>query len=204
MIIKHKSREGMSFPRGRIKILEALSLLLEKKDFQTITWAEIANTAGVNEALIYKYFGNKRNLLHQLLGEMLSDFVDDLKVELNGSIEGAMNKLRKFIWSHINIYNRQRVFAKILVLEVRNYPGYFRSKTYLFAKKFSKILSEIIEEGIQDNIFRDDIPVRDTRQIILGAIEHICLPSIIYSKEMDPAVLTERIMKSIVEGIRKK
>jgi len=204
MVIKDKSRGRLSSPRGRTKILEALNSLLEKKDFQAITWAEIANTAGVNEALIYKYFRNKRNLLHQLLSEILEGFVEDLTDELNGSIEGAMNKLRKFVWSHIHIYNRQRVFAKILVLEVRNYPGYFRSETYQFAKNFGKILAEIIEEGIQDAIFRDDIPVWDMRQIILGAIEHICLPNIVYNREMDPTVLTERIMKSIVEGIRKK
>ena len=203
MIIKHKSRRRLSSPPGRTKILEALNSLLEKKDFQAITWAEIANTAGVNEALIYKYFGDKRNLLHQLLSEFLQDFVEDVKIALRG-IEGAVNKLRKLVWSHIHIYNRQRVFAKILVLEVRNYPDYFQSETYQFAKEFGKVLTEVLGEGIQDAIFRDDIPVQDMRQIILGAIEHICLPNIVYNREMDPTVLTERIMKSIVEGIRKK
>ena len=46
---------------GYIKIVGALKLLLKEKEFNAITWAEIARTAGVNEALIYKYFHDKRN-----------------------------------------------------------------------------------------------------------------------------------------------
>ncbi len=42
------------FPPGRTKIVEALKFLLEEKEFNAITTAEIAKTAGVTEALIYK------------------------------------------------------------------------------------------------------------------------------------------------------
>ena len=49
-----------SFPPGRIKIVEAVKHLLENRDFQAITTAEIAKTAGVTEPLIYKYFKDKR------------------------------------------------------------------------------------------------------------------------------------------------
>ena len=54
-------------PPGQIKIIQALNLLLEEKEFGAITTAEIAKTAGVTEALIYKYFKDKRDLLHQVL-----------------------------------------------------------------------------------------------------------------------------------------
>ena len=45
-----------ALPPGRIKIENALLALLEKKDFNAITTAEIAQKAGVTEPLIYKYF----------------------------------------------------------------------------------------------------------------------------------------------------
>ena len=51
-------------PPGGIKIAMALRDLLENKDFNSITTAEIAQASGVNEALIYRYFGSKRDLLH--------------------------------------------------------------------------------------------------------------------------------------------
>ncbi len=66
--------ENRPFPPGRIKIADALRFLLEDKDFGDITTAEIAKTAGVTEALIYKYFKDKRDLLYQVLAEYLEQY----------------------------------------------------------------------------------------------------------------------------------
>ena len=56
-----KKSENKSAPPGRIKIMQALKLLLERKEFSAVTTAEIAKQAGVTEALIYKYFKDKRD-----------------------------------------------------------------------------------------------------------------------------------------------
>ena len=84
------------FPPGRIKIGDSLRLLLEKKDFGSITTAEIAKTAGVTEALIYKYFKDKRDLLYQVLREYLEHYDERFELDVKG-IKGALNKLRKVI-----------------------------------------------------------------------------------------------------------
>ncbi len=106
--IRPKAR---SQPPGRIKIMNALRFLLEEKEFSAITWAEIAQTAGVNEGLIYKYFKDSRNLLHQVLNEYLEGYVESSKFDLKG-IEGSLNKLRKLIWSTINPWSRNRVLPR--------------------------------------------------------------------------------------------
>ena len=61
-----KDNQRRKGPPGKIKLAKALRVLLEEKDFNSITTAEIASTAGTNEALIYRYFGDKRGLLHRL------------------------------------------------------------------------------------------------------------------------------------------
>lgn len=193
---------GRSFPPGRVKISEAIKLLLVEKEFSAITTAEIARTSGVNEALIYKYFGNKRGLLHQVLSDYVEENIKQLKLGMGG-VTGALNKLRKLVWSHLRLYETQRVFAKILLLEVRNYPGYFESESYLLARGYSKYVKDIIEEGIKNGEIRDDIPVWSLRQIILGGIEHLCLPSIIFSKEFSVDKLTEDLCDVIFRGIVK-
>ncbi len=69
--------KAKSLPPGRIKITQALKLLLERKEFGAVTTAEIAKQAGVTEALIYKYFKDKRDLLHQVLREYLEQYQDN-------------------------------------------------------------------------------------------------------------------------------
>ena len=107
----------MHAPPGRLKIVQALKALLEHKEFSAITTAEIAGKAGVTEALIYKYFRDKRDLLHQVLREYLEDYMVQLDRDLKG-IKGALNKLRKLIWSHINVYATNRVFETRLACAI--------------------------------------------------------------------------------------
>jgi len=142
-----------SLPPGRLKIAEALRSLLEKKDFNSITTAEIARTAGVTEALIYKYFRDKRDLLHQVLAEYFEQYMIQFEKDLKGA-RGSLNKIRKTIWSHINVYSTDRVFAKILLLEVRSNPDYFKSRPYKLVKKYSRIVRDIIEEGMKSGEIR--------------------------------------------------
>jgi AcrR family transcriptional regulator len=188
------------FPPGRIKIANAFVSLLEQKEFSAITTAEIAKKAGVTEALIYKYFEDKRGLLHQVLKEYLEQYLVQFERDLKG-IKGALNKIRKLIWGHISVYSANRVFARILFLEVRNHLDYYKSDTYQLIRAYSKILLEIIEEGVRSGEIRSDVPPKLIRQVIFGSIEHVCLTGVIFKGEISPDDLTEDLCKFIFRGI---
>ena len=198
-----KNEKAKHLPPGRIKITRALKSLLEKKEFSAITTAEIAKKAGVTDALIYKYFKDKRDLLHQVLSEYLEQYRIQITQDLKG-IKGTLNKLRKLIWSHMNVYANNRVFAKILLIEVRNYPDYYKSETYGRVKEYSDIVLQIINEGIRKREIRNDLPPRLLRHSILGSIEQVCLSGIIFGKDINPDDLTEQICTLIFEGIERK
>jgi AcrR family transcriptional regulator len=188
------------FPPGRVKIADALRCLLEQKEFNAITTAEISRQAGVTEALIYKYFKDKRDLLHQVLSEYLEQYCVLVQGDLKG-IKGALNKLRKLIWSHINVYATSRVFAKILLIEARSHNDYYHSDTYELVKVYSGVILEILEEGVLNGEIRDDISAKLIRQIILGSIEQVCLTGITFDRAIDPDVLTEDICEIVFSGI---
>jgi len=199
--LNQASGDPGSKPSGRTKLANALRQLLAQKDFGSITTAEIARTSGVNEALIYRYFGDKRGLLHAVLDEYLENFVEQVKWGLKG-IEGAENKLRKLIWSSIYFYDQDRIFSKILLLEVRNYPGYFTSETYEIVKHYSNLMLDIIGDGMKKNEIRGDLEAVRIRQIILGGIEHLVLPAVINDGPIDPDALTEHFCTLVFEGTR--
>ncbi|MDQ1336534.1 MAG: TetR/AcrR family transcriptional regulator, fatty acid metabolism regulator protein, partial [Thermodesulfobacteriota bacterium] len=189
-----------SFPPGRIKIAEALRLLLENKDFGSITTAEIARTAGVTEALIYKYFKDKRDLLYEVLSEYLKHYDTRFEIDLKG-IRGALNRLRKLIWSHINVYATDRVFAKILLIDVRSFSDYYTSRPYELVKKYSKIMLGVIEDGVADGEIRENISPRIMRQAILGALENVCLTGVVFDREISTDELTESLCNLLFSGI---
>ena len=191
-----------SSPPGRTKILEALKTLLGEKDFGAITTADIARTSGVNESLIYKYFGDKRGLLHQVLIDYIQRYLDTMEQDLKG-IKGALNKLRRMIWLHVNWYVTDPVFARILIIEVRNYSGFFGSESYQLVRRYSQRFKDIIEEGVASGEIRDDILIWSIRQVLLGGIEHLCLPGVIFGSDRSPDDLTDDLCNILFAGIEK-
>ncbi|HNU90685.1 MAG TPA: TetR/AcrR family transcriptional regulator [Spirochaetota bacterium] len=196
---KSSARDGSS-PPGRKKIEDALRALLKRKYFSAITTAEIAKTAGVTEALIYKYFKDKRDLLHEVLAGHLEYYITRAEKELL-AIEGPLNRLRKIIWMHIHVYTTDRVFAKILLLEARNYSKYFKSRPYRLVKRYSEALQRVLEEGIEKGEIRTGLSPSFIKQVILGSIEHVCLTGVVFDREISADDLTENLCEIIYKGI---
>jgi AcrR family transcriptional regulator len=187
---------------GGSKIVNAFLLLLRKQEFASITTAKIAEASGVNEALIYRYFGSKRELLHSVLLYFLLDYFGDLTLKLRG-IKGSLNKLRKIIWENVYMYQHDLVFAKILILEVRNYPGYFQSETYKAVKKYVKFIREIIEEGVREGEIRNDVSSWVVMQIILAGIEHLSMAALLNHKNLATDESIEDFCNILFKGIKK-
>jgi AcrR family transcriptional regulator len=197
------SQGAKNNPPGRIKIVQALISLLEQKEFNAITTAEIAKKAGVTEALIYKYFKDKRDLLHQVLQVYLEQYAIQLEHDLKG-IKGALNKLRKLIWSHINAYATNKVFARIILVEARTHPDFYKSETYQLVKRYSDTVLSIIEEGVRNKEIRDDIPAKLIRYGIIGSIEQICLSGVTFGREISPDELSENLFELLFKGFERK
>lgn len=193
---------SQSSPPGKIKLAEALKTLLETKDFSSITTSEIAKVAGVNEALIYRYFKDKRGLLHDVLAHAVQDFMSQIEGELR-RIKGASGKLRRLLRRSIDFYVGHRVSAKILLLEVRNFPGYFESRTYSLAKNYAHLVLDILREGVAAGEFRDDVsPVR-MMQIVLGGMEHLILPAIVFDRRIEANSCADALCDVVLNGILK-
>ncbi len=192
--------EARPYPPGRVKLANALRALLNDKEFDAITTSEIARTAGVNEALIYRYFGDKRGLLHQILSEFLDEYISQIEMDLGG-IKGSLNRLRKLIWRHIHMLESNRVFARMFLMEVRSFPGYFGGHCYGQVKRYSSILLDILEEGIRSGEIRSDVPIRSLRQVVIGGIEHLCLPEVIFDRDFSADQLTEDLCGILFRGI---
>ena len=116
-------------------------------------------------------------------------------------ITGAVNKLKHLIWRTLDNWNNDRVHAKILLIEVRNFKGYYKSETYLIVKEYCQLICSIIKEGIKNGEIHEDVSPWFLMQIVLGSIEHVVLPSIIFDRAYDVDQFTENIYRIIFNGI---
>ncbi|MCP4673909.1 MAG: TetR/AcrR family transcriptional regulator [Desulfobacula sp.] len=196
--MKHK---GKSNPPGKIKIIESFCALIAQKDFHSITTAQIAENAQVTEGLIYKYFKDKKDLLYQVLNEHFLKF--QVKIEAGIAKEtSCIKQLEIIIFSSLESYVQNRIFSRILLLEVRNSLDFFNSTTYKMVRKYSNTILEIIEKGIKEGELKSDLDALILRKIILGAIEHACLGEVIFGRELDIEKVSTGISNIIFNGAK--
>lgn len=196
--MKHNKKTN---PPGRIKIIKAFSFLMSQNDFHSITTAQIASNAKVTEGLIYKYFKDKKDLLYQVLHDHFIEF--QKKIETRIAMEKTcIRQLEVIIFSSLESYADNRIFSKILLLEVRNSLDFFDSGAYEMVRKYSRTILEIIKTGIEKKEFKPDIDPFIFRKVILGAIEHACLGEIIFSKQLDIDKVSTGITNIVFNGAK--
>ncbi len=186
-------------PPAGLKLMQALASLLETRHFHSITTAEIASVAGVNEALIYRYFGDKRGLLHKILAEYFKIHLAQIRRDV-ATVQDAIAKLRVLIEGTISFHKLHSVFSRILLLEVRNNPAYFQSEAYELARQYSRLINDIIEQGIQEKAIRRDIPLSCMRDVIIGSIERACMRPAILDKNFDEKRLANHLADAVIGG----
>ncbi|MFH0822880.1 MAG: TetR/AcrR family transcriptional regulator [Pseudomonadota bacterium] len=191
---------GLAVPPGGMKLMEALKSLLAEKSFDAITTAEISRTAGANEALIYRYFKDKRGLLHKVLAEYTLEHLLQITHAVD-RVQGALNKLRALMKGTISFHKKNRVFSQILILEVRNYPGYFESDAYELVKQYARLIDKIVEEGVRNGEIREDISLPYVKDVIVGSIEHACLRSVVFNRDFDEELLAQNLTEMVIGGL---
>ena len=196
--MKHK---GKTNPPGRIKIMKSFSDLMAQKDFNSITTAEIAGNAKVTEGLIYKYFKDKKDLLYQVLNVHFIEFQAKIEHRIVKE-KTCIKQLEVIIFSSLESYADNRVFSKILLLEVRNSLDFFDSGAYEMVRKYSRTILEIAEKGIKKGELKSDIDPFILRKVIIGAIEHACLGEIIFGKELDIYKVSTGIANIVFKGAK--
>ncbi len=181
--------------------MESFSKLMAQKDFHSITTAEIARNGAVTEGLIYKYFKDKKALLHQVLNEHFMVF--QVQIEQRIAREPTcIGQLNILIFTSLESYGKNRLFSKMLMLEVRNSPDFFKSSAYGRVRQYTDTIFKIIRKGIDSGEIRSQTDPYLLRKVILGAIEHACLGEIIFGRELDIDKVSRGISDIVFNGVK--
>jgi len=184
----------------RERILTAAEKIFAEKGYVETTISEISKEAQVAEGTIYEYFENKKDLLYAVPEKNSIQYAEFVLEHLQG-IKGATNKLRKIIWCHLYFYRNHKNFTKLMTLEIRRDPDYFKTKTYEKLKVYSDLILDIIREGIAEGEIAPDVNPHVVRDMIFGVIEHISVPWLVFEREIPLEDLVEDISNALFSGL---
>jgi TetR/AcrR family fatty acid metabolism transcriptional regulator len=152
-------------------MLNAGGVVFARLGFYKATISQIAAEAGVADGTIYLYFKNKDDILYQFMNYKSGRFFETMRQAVDGT-DPADIKLRKLIRCHLKEFQSDRDMAVIFQSEVR-----YRRDVAPHIKDISKIyfdlLTEIIEQGQNDGILRQNLFMGLVKRFVLGAVEGV-------------------------------
>jgi TetR/AcrR family fatty acid metabolism transcriptional regulator len=174
----------------RERILRAAIKIFSQKGFFSSKVSDIARSAGVADGTIYLYFKNKDDLLISLFEEKMAEVVADVR-ERVASGDGALSRLKIFIENHMSLLVREAGLIEFM-------------KEYVPVKflEYLDVISEILEQGIREGTFRQELNVAVARRAVFGALDEMALAYVLSRKrKYDPADAAAEIYRIFAEGL---
>lgn len=195
-------RSHVRLPREqRMRDIEAAAKITFCRDgYDVAAVNEIASLAGVSEGSIYKFYDSKRDLLHSILKHWYRNLIDDLEAKLQG-VEGVRPKLHLVIWQHLNSIKNDPGCCRLFFSEVRSTSEYDQTELYSMNKRYTHILTEIIQNGIEAGEIKEKVSVGLVRDLIYGGIEHRVSPYLAGKGELDCDKIGLQLSEIIFGGI---
>jgi TetR/AcrR family fatty acid metabolism transcriptional regulator len=185
----------------RESIIQAAIEVFSKRDFKTASISEIAQTAGVADGTIYQYFRNKEDLFFSIPIEKTNEFRSQLELHLEG-ISGAFNKIRKFVWYFLYFFKMNPDYGRILMLEMRVSKSFVKTETYGFLKQSVSQVMNVIIEGQNEGIIRQDTDIYILRHLILGTLEHMVTRWLLKEEKYDLLEHHQEVSRILIDGLR--
>ncbi len=154
----------------KLRILAAAEEIISNKGFKEATISEIASQAGINDSIIYRYFKGKEDLLFSIIEERLKEGDVLLTRDLQGLID-PKSQLRKLMWGNLWYHNAFSAYSRILFFECLPSTQFYSSPAAQLLQKYVNRLTDILEHGVKQRVFRNDIPISLMRHMVLGTLD---------------------------------
>lgn len=182
------------------QILSAAEKIFALKGYTEATIADVAREAKVSEATIYEYFPSKEDLLFSIPGETVSKSKERIEFTLQ-FIRGASNRLRAVIYHYLWFYDTHPDYAAVTMMILKQNRKFLEEKAYQDIREISRIILQIIQEGITTGEFRADLNPHLIRSVILGTIEHMLTRRILLGKPENLVGFTDPLADLVIGGI---
>ena len=141
------------------KVLTAARQVFRKKGFSGARMGEIADTAGVNKALLNYYYRSKEKMFQQVLEEDLGQFIHSVFEMLNSDLPLDM-KIYKVVDMYTSMLLRNPDLPLFILSSVRENPDRLM---HLFAggrrDLFANLKGQLKEEHEKGNIKKTSVPM---------------------------------------------
>lgn len=196
------NRQTESKSEKRDQILSAALSAFAEHGFYNTRISEIAEKANVADGTIYLYFKNKDDLLISLFEDRMDWIIDRIERELASLDATPAEQLRHLMARHLELANEKPELAEFITVELRQSAKFVKEYKNDRFYKYLGVIEQIIEEGQQAGLIRDNLDSRIAARTIFGALDEALLALTL--SDSDGGELerrTDEFVKTFMQGL---
>ena len=179
------------------KIIDDSLNLFFTNGVKNVSMDDISRSMGISKKTLYQHFDNKAGLLKSIIEGFIHKQDDEIFGILNEETD-VIEKILKIyskILSHFKLCNPAFVFGL-----KKYYPDIFGLFLTFKKDQLLTVVTQLIKQGKNEGIFRDDISENLIYEIHVGRIESIINGSLLPERHIGDPVFFE-VLKTSIRGI---
>jgi len=185
-----------------INIIEGALRVFGEKGFEETTISAISKAANISDATIYEYFSSKEEVLFSIPKFYTQREFDRLK-EIGRLIHCPKERLRAIIQAYLEFYEKNRLYTSVVMLSLKGNRNFLKSDAYKIIREASRTIVDTFSEGVQKEIFRDDIDPYIFRNMVLGFIEHLTIQWLLVERPESITAYRDQIFDMCMRAVLK-
>jgi len=183
--------------KRRREIFNAAANIFLKQGFQETSIGEIAEAAGIGRSTLYDYFKNKDDILVFFVEEEVSELTRRTEEIFLQSID-VIEKLHQTMLIHLEFLAQNKELYLRLMMETMQLSLESQQRIQVRRYAYQDLLRSIIEQGVQQGVFRPVDPLLVARLLINSIIP------VVYASRptRTPKEMLEETIDTFLKGIQ--
>lgn len=186
--------------KNRQRIIETSREMFFRAGFSKVTMDEIAAKLGMSKKTLYKCFPTKMNLLEEVAQLTKNEFRTNFDIVLKNKDLDVIQKLSRFI--EIISSRLSNLLNKSFLNDIQKFAPEVWHKMEEFRKEMIYTrFGSLVREGMQEGVFRKDIPHEVVILIFFSTIHNIINPTTLANLPLTATEAYQAITKLFLEGV---
>jgi AcrR family transcriptional regulator len=155
------------------QLLDSAEMLFSQKGFDGTSVRDIAESAGINTAMISYYFGSKEKLMEEIFERKSLNIREKVDNLLKDDSLDPFQKMYSLVDEYIDGIFQKRVFHRILLCEqIINQNPHIIMLMEKMKTRNSECINDLIRLGQKKGLFKKNIDILIITNTLIGTISH--------------------------------
>jgi TetR/AcrR family transcriptional regulator, fatty acid metabolism regulator protein len=199
-----ESDQNEQSPEKTGLILDAAVKVFAEKGYYGARVSDIAQEAGIAYGLVYHYFKNKEDLLISIFKSRWGQFEQAVRKIMEDK-EDPSKMISSIISFLFHSYKNNPMMIEVMIIDVAKSTRFFNDENIRQFTDIFSLISEIIELGQQQGVFKKNLDAKLAAYCLYGSVERIMLRWVLENRKsisnQEAREATDMVTTIVLSGI---